>query len=56
MNGEAGRNLATDLIVEAMAVLEGLPPIDTSSWTVEGLDEEIARVRAMYLDVLHQDS
>ena len=33
-----------------------LPPIDTSSWTVEGLDEEIARVRAMYLDVLHQDS
>lgn len=32
-----------------------LPPIDTSSWTEEGLAEEIARVRALFLDVLHQD-
>jgi putative phosphoserine phosphatase/1-acylglycerol-3-phosphate O-acyltransferase len=33
-----------------------LPPIDTSSWTEEGLDEEIERVRRMYLEVLHQDA
>ena len=29
-----------------------LPPIDTSDWTVEGLNEEIAHVRDLYMDVL----
>jgi putative phosphoserine phosphatase/1-acylglycerol-3-phosphate O-acyltransferase len=32
-----------------------LPPIDTSEWTVETLDEEVRRVRDRYLEILHQD-
>jgi putative phosphoserine phosphatase/1-acylglycerol-3-phosphate O-acyltransferase len=31
-----------------------LPPVDTSTWTREGLDEEIAAIRARYLEVLGQ--
>jgi putative phosphoserine phosphatase/1-acylglycerol-3-phosphate O-acyltransferase len=31
-----------------------LPPIDTTDWTVEGLDDEIAEIRDLYLKVLHQ--
>ena len=31
-----------------------LPPIATTHWTVEGLDEEIAEIRGSYLDILHQ--
>jgi putative phosphoserine phosphatase/1-acylglycerol-3-phosphate O-acyltransferase len=36
------------------AVIEAvvLPPIDTSSWTLDTLDEEIAKVRADYIGVL----
>ena len=29
-----------------------LPPIDTSDWTVEGLNAEIDAIRARYLEVL----
>jgi putative phosphoserine phosphatase/1-acylglycerol-3-phosphate O-acyltransferase len=29
-----------------------LPPVDTSGWTVETLDEEVAAIRRSYLDVL----
>jgi len=32
-----------------------LPPIDTSAWTKETLDDEIAAVRERYLEILHQD-
>ena len=35
-------------IVEAVV----LPPVDTSNWTVEGLDEEVRAVRDQYLEVL----
>ena len=33
-----------------------LPPIDTSEWTVETLNEHVAEVRQMYLATLGQDS
>jgi len=29
-----------------------LPPVDTSNWTVEGLDEEVRAIRDQYLEVL----
>ena len=47
-----------DAAVVRPATIEAvvLPPIDTSSWTEEGLDEEIARVRGLFLDVLQQDA
>jgi putative phosphoserine phosphatase/1-acylglycerol-3-phosphate O-acyltransferase len=32
-----------------------LPPIDTSEWTTDNLDEEIAAIRKMYIDVLDDD-
>lgn len=32
-----------------------LPPVETRDWTVEGLDEEIRRIRDRYLAVLRQD-
>lgn len=32
-----------------------LPPISTEDWTPERLDEEIAAVRAQYLNILNQD-
>jgi len=31
-----------------------LPPVETTDWTVEGLDEEIAEIRRGYLEVLNQ--
>jgi putative phosphoserine phosphatase/1-acylglycerol-3-phosphate O-acyltransferase len=31
-----------------------LPPVETTDWTVESLDEEIAEIRNRYLEVLHQ--
>jgi putative phosphoserine phosphatase/1-acylglycerol-3-phosphate O-acyltransferase len=31
-----------------------LPPIETTDWTVEALDDEIAEIRSRYLEVLHQ--
>ena len=47
-----------DAAVVRPATIEAvvLPPIDTSSWTEEGLEEEIARVRGLFLDVLQQDA
>jgi putative phosphoserine phosphatase/1-acylglycerol-3-phosphate O-acyltransferase len=30
-----------------------LPPVDTSGWTTEGLDDEIEAIRARYLEVLN---
>lgn len=32
-----------------------LPPIDTSEWTAETLDDEIGRIRRVYLEILHQE-
>ena len=34
--------------------VEVLPPVDTSSWTTESIDEHVAEVRAMYLNALDQ--
>jgi putative phosphoserine phosphatase/1-acylglycerol-3-phosphate O-acyltransferase len=31
-----------------------LEPIDTTNWTVEALDEEIAEIRQRFLEILHQ--
>jgi putative phosphoserine phosphatase/1-acylglycerol-3-phosphate O-acyltransferase len=31
-----------------------LPPVETTDWTVEALDDEIAEIRNRYLEVLHQ--
>ena len=31
-----------------------LPPVDTSKWTVDGLDEEIDAIRTRYLEVLDE--
>jgi putative phosphoserine phosphatase/1-acylglycerol-3-phosphate O-acyltransferase len=31
-----------------------LPPVDTTDWTVEEIDERIAEIREGYLEVLHQ--
>ena len=42
------------IVRPAMVEAEVLPPIDTSDWTVEELDERIAEVRDAYLDVLRQ--
>ncbi len=43
-------------VVVRPAVIEAvvLPPIDTSSWSLETLDEEIQRVRERYLQVLDE--
>jgi putative phosphoserine phosphatase/1-acylglycerol-3-phosphate O-acyltransferase len=32
-----------------------LSPIDTTAWTVESLDDEVAAIRDLYLEILHQD-
>ena len=34
--------------------VEVLPPVDTSSWSVESIDKHVADVRAMYLQALEQ--
>ena len=46
--------LPKDALVVRPATIETvvLPPVDTSTWTVERLDEEIAAIRASYLEVL----
>ena len=46
--------LPKDALIVRPATIEAvvLPPIDTSNWTAEGLDVEIAAVRQQYLDVL----
>jgi len=31
-----------------------LPPVDTTDWTVEALDEQIAEIRERYLEILNQ--
>ncbi|MGB5811909.1 MAG: HAD-IB family hydrolase [Polyangiales bacterium] len=43
-------------LVVRPAVIEAvvLPPVDTSEWSLEELDAEIAKVRERYLHVLHQ--
>ena len=32
-----------------------LPPVDTSRWTREGLDDEVRAIRDAYLEVLDSD-
>ena len=32
-----------------------LPPIDTSEWTLDTLEDEIETIRNNYLEILHQD-
>ncbi|MAE93874.1 MAG: HAD-IB family hydrolase [Deltaproteobacteria bacterium] len=46
--------LPKDALVIRQAVVEAvvLPPVDTSSWTRETLDDEIAAIRDRYLEVL----
>ena len=34
--------------------VEVLPPVDTSNWAAETIDEHVAEVRAMYLNALDQ--
>jgi putative phosphoserine phosphatase/1-acylglycerol-3-phosphate O-acyltransferase len=48
--------LPKDAMVVRPATIEAvvLPPIDTSEWTVEGLDDEIQTIRARYLEILEQ--
>ena len=43
-----------DAVVVRPATVEAvvLPPVDTSKWTVEGLDTEIEAIRRRYLEVL----
>jgi putative phosphoserine phosphatase/1-acylglycerol-3-phosphate O-acyltransferase len=45
-----------DALVVRPATIEAviLPPIETTDWTVEALDGNIAEVRKSYLDILHQ--
>jgi putative phosphoserine phosphatase/1-acylglycerol-3-phosphate O-acyltransferase len=46
--------LPRDALVVRPATVEAvvLPPVDTSSWTVEGLDDEIAAIRERYVELL----
>jgi len=46
--------LPKDALVVRPATVEAvvLPPVDTSSWTVETLDAEIRAIRNRYLEVL----
>jgi putative phosphoserine phosphatase/1-acylglycerol-3-phosphate O-acyltransferase len=46
--------LPRDALIVRPATIEAvvLPPIDTSQWTVDGLDDEIQAIRARYLDIL----
>jgi putative phosphoserine phosphatase/1-acylglycerol-3-phosphate O-acyltransferase len=46
--------LPKDALIVRPATVEAvvLPPVDTSSWTVQGLDEQIEAVRNQYLRVL----
>lgn len=44
-------------VVVRPAVIEAvvLPPVDTSSWTVESLEHEVGKVRNSYIDILRED-
>jgi putative phosphoserine phosphatase/1-acylglycerol-3-phosphate O-acyltransferase len=46
--------LPKDALVVRPAIVEAvvLPPVDTSGWTVAGLDDEIKAIRGQYLEVL----
>jgi putative phosphoserine phosphatase/1-acylglycerol-3-phosphate O-acyltransferase len=46
--------LPKDALVVRPAIVEAvvLPPVDTSGWTVAGLDDEITAIRGQYLEVL----
>ena len=39
----------------ATVEVEVLPPVDTSEWTAETIDEHIKSVRNMFLKSLHQE-
>jgi putative phosphoserine phosphatase/1-acylglycerol-3-phosphate O-acyltransferase len=43
-----GAAIVRPAVVEAVA----LPPVDTSSWTLDTLESEIASIRARYLEIL----
>ncbi len=44
-----------DFVFRAATVdVEVLPPVDTSSWKVETIDQHVAEVRSMFLDALGQ--
>ena len=46
-----------DMIYRAATVeVEVLPPVDTSEWSADTIDEHVASVRNMYLKALGQDS
>jgi putative phosphoserine phosphatase/1-acylglycerol-3-phosphate O-acyltransferase len=49
--------LPRDALVVRPATIEAvvLPPIDTADWTPEALDDEIARIRARYVELLEPD-
>ena len=44
-------------VIVRPAVIEAvvLPPVDTSSWTLESLDHEVGKVRNSYIDILDED-
>jgi len=46
--------LPKDALVVRPAIVEAvvLPPVDTSAWTVEGLNAEVDAIRNQYLKVL----
>jgi len=46
--------LPKDALVVRPAIVEAvvLPPVDTSNWTVEGLNDEVETIRKQYLEVL----
>ena len=45
-----------DMIYRPATVeVEVLPPVDTSTWSAETIDEHVASVRNMYLETLGQD-
>jgi putative phosphoserine phosphatase/1-acylglycerol-3-phosphate O-acyltransferase len=46
--------LPKDALLVRPATVEAvvLPPIDTSNWTAQALDDEIEAIRARYLEVL----
>ncbi len=46
--------LPKDALVVRPAIVEAvvLPPVDTSNWTVEGLNAEVDAIRSQYLEVL----
>ena len=43
-----GAAIVRPAVVEAVV----LPPIETSSWTLDSLDHEIAAIRGQYVDII----